>query len=297
MSWPVSEIFMIRSFCIYLTLSALAVIMSCGNAKKYTSPAGYDFTEADKFNMPSSLLEISGIAFDEGNSDIVYSVQDEDGKLFRQKWDVKKQKNTKFARNDDFEDVSIMHQRAFVLNSDGSIYSFPLSEISKKKADQVKEHKRLVPKGEYEGLFADAVTNKLYIMCKDCPVDKKAKTATGYSFDYDTQTDSLVGIDSFKLDLKQLKTLKTKLKTSFSASALARNAKTNEWFILSSANKALIITDAQWNIKAAHRLSSSVFNQPEGIAFDKDQNLFISNEGDEVTDGNILKFKYVNRQK
>lgn len=288
-----------RSYSAYiLILMAGLTVLSCGNPKnKYTSPEGYDFTKADKFNMPSSLLEISGIAFNEGNSDIVYSVQDEDGKLFRQQWDVKKQKHTKFAPNDDFEDLSIMHQKVFILNSNGSVYSFPLSESLKKETKQAKEAKRIVPKGEYEGLFADAENNKIYIMCKSCPVDKKAKTATGYIFDYDSTADSLISIDSFKLDLKQLKALNSKLKTSFSASALARNPKTNEWYILSSANKLLLVTDAAWNIKAAHRLNSSVFNQPEGIAFDSAQNLFISNEGDEVTDGNILKFKYVYKQK
>ncbi|TCC97477.1 SdiA-regulated family protein [Pedobacter psychroterrae] len=247
--------------------------------------------------MPSSLLEISGIAFNESNSDTVYSVQDENGKLFRQQWDVKKQKNTKFAPNDDFEDISIMHQKVFILNSNGSVYSFPLSESLKKETDQVKEAKHIVPKGEYEGMFADAETNKVYIICKSCPVDKKAKTVTGYIFDYGAVADSLISIDTFKLDLKQLKVVNAKLKTSFSASALARNLKTNEWYVLSSANKLLVVTDAQWNIKTAHRLNSSVFNQPEGIAFDKEQNLFISNEGDEVTDGNILKFKYVHKQK
>ncbi len=285
------------SICI-LTLLAGVAVLSCGNPKnKYSSPPGYDFIQADKFNMPSSLLEISGIAFNEGNSDTVYSVQDEDGKLFRQKWDVKKQKNTKFAPNDDFEDVSIMDHRVFILNSNGSVYSFPLTELNKKETDQAKEAKHIVPKGEYEGLFADGETNKVYIICKSCPVDKKAKTVTGYIFDYNAVADSLIAIDTFKLDLKQLKVVNAKLKTSFSASALARNLKTNEWYVLSSANKLLLVTDAQWNIKAAHRLNSSVFNQPEGIAFDSAQNLFISNEGDEVTDGNILKFKYDHLQK
>ena len=277
---------------------AIAAISSCGDIRnKYSSPEGYDFGKADKFNMPSTLLEISGIAFKEGKSDTVYSVQDEDAKVFRQKWDVKKQKNTKFGPNDDYEDISIMHQRLFVLNSNGSVYTFPLTELSKKKTDQAKETKGLVPKGEYEGMFTDAKANELYIICKSCPVDKKAKTVTGYVMDYNLVTDSLITRDTFRVDLTQLKKINAKLKTNFSASALARNPFTNEWYILSSANKLLIVTDSLWKIKAAHRLNSCKFNQPEGIAFDNERSLFISNEGDEVTDGNILKFKYVDKQK
>jgi uncharacterized protein YjiK len=281
-----------------LFLTALMALSSCDiSRKKYTAPEGYDFTKADKFNMPSTLLEISGIALNEGRSDSVYSVQDEDAKLFRQKWDVKKQKNTKFGKNDDFEDVSIIRQKVFILNSNGSIFTFPLSESAKKKTTLTKEFGKVVPKGEYEGLFADAATDKVYVICKSCPVDKKAKTATGYILDYKADIDSLIVTDTFRLDLKQLKQVNPKLKTSLSPSALAKNPFTNEWYILSSANKLLVVTDARWNIKAAHRLNSSVFNQPEGISFDKERNLYISNEGDEVTDGNILKFKYVPAKK
>ena len=289
---------MIRTKRYMFILLATAAILSCSLPKKdYTSPAGYDFTKPDKFNMPSSLLEISGLAFNDGRSDTVYSIQDEDGKVFRQKWDVKKQKNIKFARNDDFEDLAILRQMVFALNSDGVVYSFPLSEFGKKKSDKTREFKQLVPKGEYEGLYADTETNKIYIMCKSCPGDKKMKTATGYIFDYDSKEDRLIPADSFKLDLRRLEILNHKLKPKFAASALTRNTRTNEWFILSSANKLLLVADAQWTIKAAHRLNSSMFNQPEGIAFDKDMNLFIANEGDEITDGNILKFSHASNQK
>lgn len=267
---------------------------ACKNPKnKYTSPDGYDFSKPDKFNMPSSLLEISGIAFHNGNSDTIYSIQDEDGKIFRQKWDVKKQHNMKFAPKGDFEDLAIFHENVFVLKSNGALYSFPFSEIIKEESEQVKERKHLVPKGEYEALYADPETNKMYMLCKSCAEDKKTKQVTGYIFDYKPEVDSLTASGNFKIDLNQIKAINPKLKASLSPSALTRNPKTNEWFVLSSANKLLLVADANWKIKQVHRLNSSTFNQPEGIAFDKGLNLYISNEGDEVTDGNIIKFKYL----
>jgi hypothetical protein len=279
---------------IALMLFVLLGTIACKNPKnKYTSPLGYDFLKPDKFTMPSSLLEISGVAFHDGNSDTVYTIQDEDGKLFRQGWDVKKQKNMKFAPKGDYEDLAIFHDRVFVLKSNGSLYSFPFSESVKEESDQVKERKRVVPKGEYESLYADPENSKLYILCKNCPVDKKNKQVTGYILDYDASLDSLAGLDSFKVDLTKLKDVNARLKTSSSPSALTKNPDTKEWYILSSANKLLIVTDEHWKIKAAHKLNSSTFNQPEGLAFDKDLNLYISNEGDEITDGNIIKFKYV----
>ncbi|MES2454711.1 MAG: SdiA-regulated domain-containing protein [Bacteroidota bacterium] len=275
---------------IFITLTGA---YSCMNAKnKYTSPDGYDFLKPDKFNMPSSLLEISGIAFHDGNSDTIYSIQDEDGKLFRQKWDVQKQKNMKFAPKGDYEDLAILHDQVLVLKSSGSLFSFSIGEAVKKESDQVKELKHVVPKGEYESIYADPNTNKLYILCKSCSEDKKNKQVSGYVLDYDLAADSVTESGTFKIDLSTLKQLNTKLKTSSSPSALTRNAFTGEWYVLSSANKLLLVTDADWKIKAAHHLNSSTFNQPEGLAFDKDRNLYISNEGDEITDGNIIKFKY-----
>jgi len=278
---------------IALMLLILFSSSACKTPKnKYTSPQGYDFLKPDKFTMPSSLLEISGIAFYQMNSDTVYSIQDEDGKLFRQKWDVKKQKNMKFGPKGDYEDLAIFHERVFILKSNGAIYSFPFEESVKEESDKVKETKRLIPKAEYESLYADEQNNKLYVLCKNCPVDKKNKQVTGYILNYEVTSDSISLADSFKVDLNQLKTINTKLKTSLSPSALTKNPRTNEWYILSSANKLLIVTDASWKIKEAHKLNSSTFNQPEGLAFDKDLNLFISNEGDEITDGNVIKFTY-----
>jgi len=113
----------------YLLLLMCIMLFSgygCKNARnKYTSPQGYDFLKPDKFTMPSSLLEISGLAFHNMNSDSVYTIQDEDGKLFRQQWDVKKQKNMKFAPKGDYEDLAIFYERVFILKSNGTLYSFP----------------------------------------------------------------------------------------------------------------------------------------------------------------------------
>ncbi|TKC59045.1 SdiA-regulated family protein [Pedobacter hiemivivus] len=275
-----------------IILSVLGSYACKNPINKYTSPKGYDFNKPDKFNMPSSLLEISGIAFRNGNSDTVYSIQDEDGKLFRQKWDVKKQYHMKFATKGDFEDLAILNETVFILKSNGTLYSFPFSETVKEETDKVKERKKLMPSAEYEGMYADAQSNKIYILCKKCDLDKQKKQVTGYVFDYKPEMDSLVSAGSFKLDLKQIKVLKPKFKANLSPSALAKNPKTNEWYVLSSVNKMLLVTDANWKIKEAHQLNSSMFNQPEGIAFDKDLNLYISNEGDEITDGNILKFSF-----
>ncbi|MEJ7559462.1 MAG: SdiA-regulated domain-containing protein [Pedobacter sp.] len=282
----------IDRICLFMFL-LLTITLSCKNDNRYSNPAGYDLKAGEKFNMPSSLLEISGIAFNKANSDTVYSIQDEDGKVYKQKWDVKKQKNTKFASKGDFEDLTIIDNSLIVLKSNGSFYMLPLVETDKKETKQVKEVKDLIPKAEYESIYADEQSKDVFVLCKSCPQDKKNKQVTGYQLRYDALNKNLDSIGTFVIDLKPLPQLNRKLKATLSPSAIAKNSLTSEWYILSSANKLLVVTDLGWKVKAVHKLNSTVFNQPEGLAFDSQNNLFISNEGDEITDGNIIKFKYV----
>lgn len=284
-----------------LPLILLMILQACKPPKnKFTSPKGYNLEEPERFSMPESLLEISGVALHNGDPDTIYSIQDEDGKLYKQQWDVKKQHNVHFASKGDYEDLAILQDQVMILKSNGSVYVFPISESSKKETQEVKEFKKIVPKGEYESLYADPETNKVYILCKSCPQDKKAKKVSGYIFDFHSATDSLtqkqetdlIPAGAFTVPLSPIKELNPKLKASLNPSALSKNPLTKEWYILSSVNKLLLVADAQWNIREVHRLHSSDFNQPEGMAFDRDHNLYISNEGDELNNGNILKFKY-----
>lgn len=276
--------------CFYIVvLTSIFGTYACkAPQNKFTSPKGYDLTKPEKFNMPSSLLEISGIAFYNGDSKVVYSIQDEDGKLFKQNWDVKKQTNTKFAPKGDFEDLAILHEMVFVLKSNGSVYSFPLADTAQQESSNVKEYKHLLPKGEYEGMYADQVSGDVYFLCKNCEVDRKTKKITGYVFNHPSTQDTLISKPGFVIDLSKVSEVKAGLRPS----ALTRNPKTGEWYILSSVQKLLVIADSNWKVTATHKLNSSIYNQPEGIAFDNQLNLFISNEGDELTEGNILKFKY-----
>src|SRR4051812_20940574 len=80
----------------------------------------YDLGQPEKFNMPESLAEISGIAFSKGTGNI-YAIQDEQGKLFRLTWGVKKQAHTKFSKMGDYEDVAIAGDKVIVLKSNGTL--------------------------------------------------------------------------------------------------------------------------------------------------------------------------------
>lgn len=244
-------------------------------------------TKHEKFFMPESLREISGIAFHNHKSDTVYAIQDEEGKVFRLAWDKKKQFHTKFGRGGDYEDLTIVKEKVVILKSNGYLFTFPFEDTIYEELDSVKEQKHLLPKGEYESMFGDETTGKIYILCKTCPDDNLKERVSGYVFQLG---DSLYQTGSFEIDVHEIKLYTGKVKSGFRPSALARSSVNNDWYIISSINKLLVVTDSTWKVKEVCKLDPAVFSQPEGIAFDSTGNLYISNEGNTLTVGNILKF-------
>lgn len=283
---PVLIIAVLSLFISFLTVSCIGK-----KEKALIGPSGYDLTKPHKYSMPDVLQEISGIAFNKGDNRIVYAQQDEDGKLFKLSLGTKGNTKTKFAEKGDYEDVAIINNWAILLKSNGDLYSFPLSETKNEETTNVKESIGLLPKGEYEGMFADEASAQVYILCKSCKQDKDHKLTSGYILTFQNNG-SLKPTGTFKVDANSIDKLTGKRKGTFHPSALAMHPITKDWYIVSSVNKVLVLLDAKWQVKGAYHLSANTFNQPEGIAFDKAGNLYISNEGSETQVGNILKFDY-----
>lgn len=264
---------------------------SCMEKPDYTSPPGYDLTQPVKYYMPESLTEISGIAFHHGKSDSLYAEQDEEGKVYYMRLGEKQIGHTIFGKSGDYEDIALLNDQIVLLRSDGVLFVFPFKEVRKHEAGNVQKWNNILPSGEYESLYADEKSSQLYVLCKHCSVDNTAKAGSGYIFKL--QPDGSVKQNGqFSINVKDIEALTGKKKIEFHPSALAKNISTNEWYILSSVNKMLVVADAGWKIKAVYPLKPSLFIQPEGIAFDNQHNLYISNEGDKITPGTVYKFAY-----
>lgn len=277
---------LVRAVLICLSIVA---IHSCGGQKKeFTSPAGYDLSNPEKMIQKESLLEISGIA-PLGKGDTMLAVNDEEGKVFLVSWMGNKNRTIKFSSRGDFEDVTHFKHWIFVIRSDGTVYAF--SDTTRNKIDAIEVNLKL-PNGEYESIFADETTNQLIILAKR-PRNKKDANKPdkifGYSFEL--LNDSVGKREDIVIDLGSLRSFKDSKKV-FAPSAFAKNKVTKEWYILSSVHKSLLVTTSDWKATEVHKLDGNMFNQPEGITFDEQNNLYISNEGDELQNGNILKFKY-----
>jgi uncharacterized protein YjiK len=276
------------------------VAVSCGQGKSKKekkkekaeeaaaqNPPGYDLSAPTEYKMPQELLEISGIAFNKGDDNIIYAEQDEDGEIYYLHPGDKTTKSAKFGKHGDYEDVALGNGQAVILRSDGEFHSFPLTEVT---SGQIKSQKvkHLMPAGEYEAMHFDNDTKKLYVLCKQCDIDKSSANNSGYVFDLGTDG-AITKTGDFNLSVTNPAD-GGKSKFKFRPSAMAKNPVTKQWFIISSINKLLVVTDEQWKVQGSYMLKG--FLQPEGIAFDSKGNLYVSNEGDEIASGNILLFKY-----
>ncbi len=271
----------------------LFTIAACAgtNDKKFTSPPGYQLANPQTFTMPNVLNEISGIAFSKGNSSVAYTVQDEEGSLFYFTPGSEQINQMRFAGKGDYEDVAICNGQVIILKSDGILLSFALSETANKETANVKEWANLLPAAEYEGIYADENTGMLYVLRKQNNIAKHDKSTIIYSFAL-ASDGNITAKENVEVSVKDLEKITGENKSGFRPSALAKQPGSNDWFIVSSANKLLVVTDDQWKIKNMYTLDLAMFNQPEGIAFDSNGDLYISNEGDKTSSGNILKFKF-----
>jgi hypothetical protein len=253
------------------------------------SPAGYNLAAPVTYKMPMSLTEISGLTFYKGDAKTVFAHEDETGHVYYFALGSTDVKDVKFGKHGDYEDIAICKEQVIMLQSDGTLFVFPYGEIKTGNVTHLKTNAGLLPKGEYEGMYADEKTGTLYVICKNCKEDKKEQRTSGYTLKLGANgAITLAGNFSVATDAIDLG---GKKKGKFQPSALAKNQLTNEWYILASINKLLVVTDANFKVKQSYKLNSSLFPQPEGMAFDGQNNLYISNEGG-MGSGTILKFTY-----
>lgn len=282
---PLNSIRPLASFVfVLITLSACAQ-----DHTVYTSPDGYMLTEPEKYYLSDALHEVSGITFPYKDSDVLVAIEDETGTVYQLQLDENKTNPGKFGKSGDYEGIAATQQDLIVLRSDGVLFIMPLANSKEKKIQDVIMTDDLIPTDEYEGLAVDPSDDLIYVLCKKCDVDKKREKVSGYIFEKRDHQPRLKG--QFEIDENQIDSFESLKGKDFRPSALAKNQLRDEWYILSSINKMLVVADSSWNVKAVYPLNPKHFNQPEGIAFDADNNLFISNEGgDKTRKGTILKF-------
>lgn len=281
--------------CLQLfAFASLFFFSACAQTPRvYESPQGYELNAGEPLYLPDALHELSGIAFPKESDELIFAVEDERGLVYFFPPDDPKLQQVKFGKKGDYEGIAISNGYVAVLESNGTIYTFPLEGLQQGEMGAVKMAKNRIPKGEYESLAAAPADSLLYVLCKKCGVDKGTNSTTGYRLRLSKEGE-VTNIGTFEIDEAQIDRWSSLKGKRFRPSALTQNPETNQWFILSSINALLVVANENWEVVGAYPLDPARFNQPEAIAFDRNNNLYIGNEGGDVTKkGTLFKFNRI----
>ena len=251
----------------------------------YSLPEGYQLEKVSKVKLPEELKEISGIFWKE---DFIWAVDDEYGDLFQidpKSGEIKTR--VKFGKDQDYEDLAILGDTAWVLQSNGDLHRVT-NFLQNNPQTEVFEfsHKG---KKDFETLVQKPGQNSLLIICKNCEWDKKGESSV-FEFDLTTEAFKENPVQTLKFDeVAGMESVFSEQKPTMEPSASAIHPITGDLFILSSAGKWLLVTSPTFSPKSVHALDPKLFEQPEGISFDPNGNLFISNEGQNKKP-NLLSF-------
>lgn len=270
---------------------------------------GYDLSKPDSIiELPDTLREISGITdIDDEN---IGCVQDENGVLFIYNF-VKNSLSHQFTFNidGDYEGITRVGDEMFILQSDGTIF-----EISNYRNPDFKltSYSTNIPANDNEGLCYDAKNNRLLIACKGKvgkgPEFKDKRLI--YGFDLTTKepikepifTFDVANIKDFAVKNNiDLPTKKSKKKDGNSTepiiklmtSAIGVHPLTNKLYLLSAQDHLFFIFNMDGEIEHIQKLDPKIFNKAEGITFLENNDMLITNEGQNGK-ATLLRFNYKN---
>ncbi len=277
----------------FIGIFIFILITSCGLRENrfrgpYSSPKQYDLSKPEKMILPMVLDEISGLTIGPNNS--IWAIQDESSIVYELKWPENRViRRSKYAKNMDVEDILYMEKGLFTLKSNGDIYE--ISNVFSKEVEAQKHDFPFDGKRDLEAL-GHFDEERLILFCKECKMDKDKNVASAFFFDLKSKKFSMA--KDFKLTEKKMRKLlneETHYKLTIKPSAVAFNPINEKYYVLSSVGKWLLVMDKFGDYKEFYRLNPRLFKQAEGICFNQEGDMFISNE---ARDGNanILKFNY-----
>lgn len=278
-----------KSVQLYCLLTLLLSCQALGEReqKKLTSPKGYHLESPERFKVRESMQEISGLVYYR-DEDHFMSMNDEQGKLFQIGLRTKSPyPSWKFGKGGDYEELVFTGKDWLVLKSNGSI--FQVLHLFTDTTESLAYHFP-AKKNEFEAAYYDPGQDKTFIICKNCEDDKGQGVTSVYAFAMDSMQYLPGAAYQFKAD--DIEKLKESPSKHFRPSAAAIHPIEKRLYVVASINRLLVIADLQGHVLEAHHLDPKHFNQPEGLTFAPNGDMYISNEGDEENTADILKFSY-----
>ncbi|NOS84805.1 MAG: hypothetical protein HOP31_06670, partial [Ignavibacteria bacterium] len=233
----------------------------------------------ERVNLPSELLEVSGITFTDDNR--MFAHGDEDGDIFEidpsgsniiKKFHL----GSLLVVKGDFEDITYVNGKFYLVESNGKLYEF--SEGNNGEFVKYKTYKTfLTGKNDVEGLCYDNETNSLLLACKGSGGKDYGKDKTVYSFSLDNL--ELDQTPRFIISAKDIKN--NSVEGKFNPSGIAKNPISGSFYVIAAQGNTLLEISKNGEVLDQADLPEKIHVQAEGIAFKNDGTLCISNEGRE----------------
>jgi len=240
------------------------------------SPPGYDFEKVATFKLELKIKEISGLVWDPVKNVFITHI-DESGKLFYLNRDTKKIVGEfRFADKGDFEDIALVGETPYVLESNGKLFKV-IEDTTTKTLTGIEQGKLEIDgKVDFETMYYDSARHALVMICKNCDIDNKA-TVSAFAYYLDS-----TGFDNkplYTIDASKVEKMAPKETSKLQPSAARIQPNLKKLFIISSAANLLVVADLNGVVESVHWLKPKIFPQPEGLAFNKSGDMYIANEG------------------
>lgn len=252
-----------------------------------------------RMELVPELLEISGLEW-ASESKYLLAVQDEQGIIYRLDPETGSiLRRSEFAKDGDFEGVAVVGDTVYAVKSTGTLHRITFAPDGTAVALKFKSH--IDKTYDVEGLTAVPQNRQLLMACKAAPPQLPQGEKHVYAWNLDDMTvpeqPALVLRLSDMLDflqrnpatprqdkmLEYLNRAEPPGSLRFSPSGIAVHPTLGHWYILSGPGRLLAVYSPKGQLLALHRFDKDLLEQPEGICFDPQGNLYIASEGKDST--------------
>lgn len=259
----------------------------------------YELNKPDRtMELPGKLDEISGLGMSTYKT-LLCAIQDEKGIVFFvDKKSGKIREEVQFWKDGDYEGVEVVGDDVFVVKSTGTVYE--IRKLATSQQEVLKYNSFLGRENDVEGLCYDEKNQRLLLACKGKPATGESLETLRfkkviYSFDLkskalDPEPAYSITLDQIQAYLKRHPNIEKRDKfmeyfapdksnLDFNPSAIAIHPKTGNLYLTSSVGKVIMVLSPKGKLLYIGKLEKKIHPQPEGIVFDDDGGMYISNEG------------------
>lgn len=228
------------------------------------------------WDLPFVLREVSGISHIDDLR--MACIQDEEGIIFI--YDLEKQEITdeiQFGPRGDYESVRIIDSVAYIMESSGKL--FKINNFESNHSEIEIYQTGFSRKNDIESFDYHDHSNTFLTIPKN-------KNLSNFSDDFIIYK---INSSTYKIEEQPYSSLKTEdsifqvnkfffAEKNIYPSELAIHPETGEIYILDSKIPRLLILNSNGSFKKIYKLNPKDFQQPEGISFDSQGRMYISNE-------------------